>query len=147
MGVLGGWAFPYEQGSPLIRHRGNRMSSWQHSSPQKSYSSEPPNARSPINTPVRAKSQLPPFRKLTNTFAAWFVVTGDVTPDGVCVVRSVLGATSSLPIVAFRQKQSCVAKSYSSEPPTARSPISTPVRNDLSVGPYSRPMPRGLRWS
>ena len=29
--------------------------------------------------------KLPPFLKLTNTdpFAAWFVVTGDATPDGV----------------------------------------------------------------
>jgi hypothetical protein len=31
-----------------------------------------------------------------DTFAAWFVVTGDATPDGMRVVRSVLGAISSL---------------------------------------------------
>ena len=39
------------------------------------------------------------FFKLTNTdpLAAWFVVTG----DGIRVVRSVLGAIGSLPIVAF----------------------------------------------
>ena len=41
--------------------------------------------------------------KLTNTepFAAWFVVTGDATADGIRVARSVLGAIRSLPIVAF----------------------------------------------
>ena len=46
------------------------------------------------------------FFKLTNTdpFAAKFVVTRDDTPDGIRVVRSVLGAISSLPIVAFREK-------------------------------------------
>ena len=54
--------------------------------------------------------KLPPFLKLTNTdpFAAWFVVTGDATPDGIRVVRSVIGAISSLSIVAFREAQSCV---------------------------------------
>ena len=48
--------------------------------------------------------KLPVFLKLTNTdpFAAWYVVTGDVTPDGIRVVRSVLGALSSLLIVTFR---------------------------------------------
>ena len=42
--------------------------------------------------------KLPVFLKLTDTdpFNAWFVVTGDVTPDGIRVVRSVLGAISSL---------------------------------------------------
>jgi hypothetical protein len=42
--------------------------------------------------------KLPVFLKLTDTdpFAAWFVVTGDVTPDGIRVVRSVVGAISSL---------------------------------------------------
>jgi len=51
------------------------------------------------------RERFPPFLKLTNTepFAAWFIVTGDVTPDGIRVVRSVLGAISSLPIVAFRE--------------------------------------------
>ena len=36
--------------------------------------------------------------KLTNTdpFAAWFVVTGDATPDGIRVVWSVLGAISNV---------------------------------------------------
>ena len=34
----------------------------------------------------------------TDLFAAWFVVTGDATPDGIRVVRSVLGAISSLSI-------------------------------------------------
>ena len=45
---------------------------------------------------------LPASLKLTNTdpVTAWFVVTGDVTPDGIRVVRSVLGAISSHPIVA-----------------------------------------------
>ena len=45
------------------------------------------------------------FLKLTNTdpFAAWFVVSGDATPDAIRVVRSVLGAISSLPVVAFRE--------------------------------------------
>jgi len=49
--------------------------------------------------------KLPSSLKLTNTdpFVAWFVVTGDATPDGIRVVRSVLGAISSLPIVAFRE--------------------------------------------
>jgi len=34
--------------------------------------------------------KLPVFLKLTNTdpFAAWFVVTGDATPDGIHVVWS-----------------------------------------------------------
>ena len=38
------------------------------------------------------------FLNLTNTdrFAAWSVVTGDATPDGIRVVQSVLGALSSL---------------------------------------------------
>ena len=37
---------------------------------------------------------MPGLAKLTNTepFAAWFVVTGDATADGIRVVRSVLGA-------------------------------------------------------
>ena len=53
---------------------------------------------------VRDNFKLPPFLKLTNThpFAAWFEVTGDASPDGTRVVRSVLGAISSLPIVDFR---------------------------------------------
>ena len=44
--------------------------------------------------------------KLTNTdpFAAWFVVTGDATPDGIRVVRSVLGTISSLPIVVGEER-------------------------------------------
>jgi len=48
--------------------------------------------------------KLPPFLELTNTdpFAAWFVVTGDATPDEISVVRAIFGAISSLPIVAFR---------------------------------------------
>ena len=43
--------------------------------------------------------ELPAFLKLANTdpFAPWFVVTG----DGIRVVRSVLGAVSSLSIAAF----------------------------------------------
>ena len=47
--------------------------------------------------------ELPVFLKLTVTdpFAAWFVVIGDATPDGIRVVRSVLEASSSFPIVAF----------------------------------------------
>ena len=60
------------------------------------------------NTPQSARFlpqrllKLPVFLKLTNTnpFAAWFVVTGDATPDGIRVVRSVFGAISSF--VAFR---------------------------------------------
>ena len=42
--------------------------------------------------------KLPAFLKLTSTdlFAAWFVVTGDTTPDGIRVVRSVLGAIRTL---------------------------------------------------
>ena len=54
----------------------------------------------------------PPFLKLTNPdpFAAWFAVAGDATPDGIRVVRSVRGAISSLPIVAFREEQSCVGE-------------------------------------
>ena len=44
------------------------------------------------------------FLELTSTdpFAARFLLTGDATPDGIRVVRSVLGAISSLPIVAFQ---------------------------------------------
>jgi len=40
--------------------------------------------------------KLPGLVKLTNTepFAAWFVVSGDATADGIRVVRSVLGAIS-----------------------------------------------------
>ena len=49
-------------------------------------------------------------RPHTDPFAAGFVVTGDATLDGIRVVRSVLGAISSLPIVAFREWQSRVAK-------------------------------------
>jgi len=46
--------------------------------------------------------KLPAFLELSNTdpFAAWFVLSGDATPDGIRVVRSVLGAISSLSIVA-----------------------------------------------
>jgi len=45
-------------------------------------------------------SKSPTFLALTNTepFAAWIVVTGDATPGGIRVVRSFLGAISSLPI-------------------------------------------------
>ena len=45
-------------------------------------------------TSVDQYSKLPELLKLPNTdpFAAWFVVTGDATPDGIRVVRSVLGA-------------------------------------------------------
>ena len=41
--------------------------------------------------------KLPLFPKLTNTdpFAAWFVVTRDATPDGIRVVRSVIGVPLS----------------------------------------------------
>ena len=48
--------------------------------------------------------KLPALVKLTNAepFTAWFVVTGDATADEIRVVRSVLGAISSLPVVAFR---------------------------------------------
>jgi len=48
---------------------------------------------------------LPAFPQSANAdpFAALFVVTGDATPDGLRVVRSVLGAISSLPVVAFRE--------------------------------------------
>ena len=44
------------------------------------------------------------FLYLTNTepFAAWFVVTGDATPDGIRVVQSIFKAIGSLSIVAFR---------------------------------------------
>ena len=51
-------------------------------------------------------SKWPVFLMLTNTdpFAAWFVVTGDVIPDGIHVVRSVLGANCSLLIVAFQEQ-------------------------------------------
>ena len=47
--------------------------------------------------------KLPVFLKLTNTdtCAAWFVVTGDATPDGTRVVRSLLEAISPLLIVTF----------------------------------------------
>ena len=56
--------------------------------------------------------KFPAFLKLTNTdpFVAWVVVTGDATPDGIRVVRSVMGAIRSPPIVALREQQSCVAK-------------------------------------
>ena len=61
-------------------------------------------ARGGVERPEAARGgpnpffKLPAFLKLTNTdpFAAWFVVTGDATPDGILVVRSVLGAISSL---------------------------------------------------
>ena len=53
----------------------------------------PPNPQ----VPRGASFKLPGLLKLTNTepFAAWFVVTGDATADGISVVRSVLGAISS----------------------------------------------------
>ena len=46
--------------------------------------------------------KIPAFLKLTDTdpFAVWFVVTGDATLDGIRAVRWVLGAISSLSIVA-----------------------------------------------
>jgi len=53
------------------------------------------NAPAPGGPPASGPSlKLPVFLKLTNAdpFAAWFVVTGDATPDGIRVVRSVLGA-------------------------------------------------------
>ena len=62
---------------------------------------------SSTSTPRPARERCAPlcyklmeFLKLTNTdpFAAYFVVTGDATPDGMRVLRSVLGAISSLPI-------------------------------------------------
>ena len=42
--------------------------------------------------------KLPAFHKLTNgdPFAAWFTLSEDATPDGIRVVRSVLGVISSL---------------------------------------------------
>ena len=45
------------------------------------------------------------FLESTNThpFASCFVVIKDVTPDGIRVVRSVLGAMTSLPIAAFQE--------------------------------------------
>ena len=48
---------------------------------------------------------MPAILKLTNTdpFAALFVVTRDATPDGIRVVRSVLGAISSILIAAAKQ--------------------------------------------
>ena len=50
-----------------------------------------------------------PFTKLTTTdpVAAWLVVTEDATSDRIHVVRSVLGALSSLPIARRRSKR-CV---------------------------------------
>ena len=45
------------------------------------------------------------FFRLANTdpFAARFVATGDTTPDGIRVVRSVLGAISSFPSLLFEK--------------------------------------------
>ena len=50
-------------------------------------------------------SKLPVFLKQTKTdpFDGWFEATEDATSDGIRVVRSVLGAIRSLPIVAFCQ--------------------------------------------
>ena len=55
----------------------------------------------PVGAPI---FKLPAFRMLTKTdpFASWFVVTGDAPPDGERVVQSVLGASSSLPIVVTK---------------------------------------------
>ena len=60
------------------------------------------------------------FLMLTNTdpFAAWLVVTGNATPGGIRVVRSDLGAVSSLPIVAFREKRA--ARGEEGVPPPRR---------------------------
>ena len=52
-----------------------------------------------IKTQVAGISKVDPF-------TAWFAVIGVATLDG----RSVLGAISSLQIVAFREQQSCVSK-------------------------------------
>ena len=51
-----------------------------------------------------APVKLPVFLKLTNKdfSAAWFVVNADATPDGIRVVRTVIGAIISLSIVALR---------------------------------------------
>ena len=48
---------------------------------------------------------MPAFLKLISTdpFTAWFVVTGDATPDGIRIVQSVLAAMSSLTIEAFQK--------------------------------------------
>ena len=57
-----------------------------------------------LRGPYRAIFKLPGLVKLTKTepFTAWFVVSGDATADEIRVVRSVLGAMISLPIVASR---------------------------------------------
>ena len=67
-------------------------------------------------------STLPVFLKLTNTdpFAAWFVVTGDVTPGGIRVVRSVLGAITG----------------------RGRYRVTSLIRKCTLLGPYRRLMPR-----
>ena len=56
--------------------------------------------------------KLPVLLKLTNMdpFAAWFVVIEDATADEIRVVRSVLGAISSLLIVALAT-QDCYSRS------------------------------------
>ena len=66
------------------------------------------------HTPVAVEqiSKSPGLVKLTNTepFAAWFVVTGDATADEIRIVRSVLGAISSLPIAAGGGAQTAVER-------------------------------------
>jgi len=58
-----------------------------------------------LSAPAERIVMLPAFLKWTNTgpFTAWFVVTGVATPDGIRVVWSVLGAISSIPIVALQE--------------------------------------------
>ena len=62
-----------------------------------------PSMSSPPSVSTRAIFKLPIILKLTDTdsFAAWFVVTEDATADEIRVVRLVLGAISSLPVVAL----------------------------------------------
>jgi len=67
--------------------------------------SSPPLRLGQTRFQLRQFLKLPVFLKLTNMhpFASWLVLIGDATPDGIRVVRSVLGAVGSLPIVAFRE--------------------------------------------
>ena len=86
-----------------------------------------------FGNPVRF-FKLPVFLELLtrDPFAAWFVVIGDATLDGIRVVRSVLGTISSLPIVFFRELHSCMASHSCSSQETLRFEGVEPSSSDLS---------------
>ena len=79
---------------------------------------------------------LTPFLRLTNTdpFAAWFVVTGDATPDGIRVVtmRMIDGRSFSLPPQCGFER---VAKDLARHHPLLLNPIRRNPRPSFPISP------------